>query len=146
MGAFLLSLAIFIGALQLPVPQKAVTAEALPDPERTEICVKGHSATLRLPEREYYALRDAAFARAGIPTSMQCHQNDPRPDCYIMDHIIPLELCVAADNCNRLDNIQIQTREAAEVKDRDENLHRDLYCHGEETHDQAISHFTRSVP
>jgi hypothetical protein len=113
---------------------------------RAEICDRGHSATLRLPEREYYALRDAAFARAGLPTSMQCHKDDSRPDCFILDHIVPLELCTAADDCNRLDNIQIQTKDGAAAKDRIENEERARFCRGEETREEAVSHFTRSVP
>jgi hypothetical protein len=122
-----------------------VTAAAYAD-DRSEICGRGHSQTLRLPEREYYALRNAAFARAGIPTSMQCHEGDSRPDCLVMDHIVPLELCLASDDCNRLDNIQIQTRGAAEAKDRLENDERWRFCRREETRPQAISHFKRSAP
>jgi hypothetical protein len=119
---------------------------AYPD-EHTEICARGHSETLRLPKREYYALRDAAFARAGKAVEEQCHgKEDPRPDCLILDHVIPLELCLAGDNCNRLDNIQIQVRPEAEAKDRIENAERARYCRGEETRDQAVSHFTRSTP
>ena len=114
--------------------------------ERAEICVRGHSETLRLQRGAYYRLRDAAFDRAGMPTSMQCHEGDSRPDCFILDHIIPLELCLAADNCNRLDNIQIQARVEAEAKDRIENEERYRFCRGEETRAQAIAHFKRTVP
>lgn len=123
----------------------AITAAACAD-ERSVICARGHSQTLRLHGPEYYALRNAAFARAGASVSMQCHEGDEQPGCLIVDHIIPLELCLAADNCNRLDNIQIQGRAAAEAKDRIENRERARYCRGDETRDQAISHFTRSVP
>ncbi len=114
--------------------------------DRSIICARGHSETLRLPVREYYALRDAAFARAGIPTSMQCHRDDPRPDCLVVDHIVPLELCTAADDCNRGDNIQIQTKADAEAKDHIENEMRHRYCKGELSREQAISRFNRSTP
>ncbi len=114
--------------------------------DRSVICERGHSKTLRLPRDPYYHLRDAAFARAGIPTSMQCHRDDPRSECYILDHIVPLELCTAADDCNRLDNIQIQTKADAEAKDRIENEERTRFCRGELSREQAISRFTRSVP
>jgi hypothetical protein len=138
---------LVIRAILLGLGLAAIATAADAD-DRAEICVRGHSQTLRLPDQEYYALRDAAFARAGIPVSMQCNKHNPPPGCYILDHIVPLELCRAADNCNRLDNIQIQTWSAADAKDRIEDEERWRYCHGEETREQAIANpvFKRSVP
>jgi hypothetical protein len=124
----------------------AISAAAAADDDRSIICMRGHSATLRLPETEYYALRSKAFARAHIPISMHCTKGDTRPGCFVVDHVIPLELCLASDSCNRLDNIQVQARVDAEAKDRIENAERARFCRGEETREQAISHFTRSVP
>jgi hypothetical protein len=124
-----------------------ITAQVTPPDDRSVICMRGHSAILRLPMREYFALRDAAFARAGKAVQEQCHgKEDLRPDCLILDHVIPLELCLDAENCNRLDNIQIQTKSDAAAKDRIENEERARYCRGEETREQAVAHLTRSVP
>lgn len=128
------------------IPLVAQEVAAAPDPDRAVICTHGHSATLRLPKAMYYKLRDAAFARAGIPTHLQCRGDaDPRPDCYILDHVIPLELCLASDDCNRLDNVQVQTRAAAKEKDQVENAERRRYCYGEETRPGAASHFSRTT-
>lgn len=121
--------------------------------DRSMICIRGHSQTLRLHGHEYTALRNAAFARAGVPVSLQCHENKAVglsskifDKCYILDHIIPLELCLNADDCNRLDNIQVQTKADAVAKDRIENRERYRYCRSDETREQAISRFTRSAP
>jgi hypothetical protein len=135
-------------AILLGLGLAAAIAAAYPDDDRSIICMRGHSETLRLPEHEYYALRDAAFARAGIPTSRQCHRKDPRPDCLVVDHIVPLELCLAVDNCNDLANIQLQPKHDAAAKDLIENDERWRYCRGEETREQAIANpaFKRSVP
>jgi hypothetical protein len=125
----------------------AGVCEAQEDPWRAKICHPGYSASLRLHGKAYAAMRDAAFARAGIPVSQQCHEDDPRPDCSILDHILPLELCTLdISGCNNLSNLQVQRRPDAEEKDQTENLERLRYCEGAETLPEAASHFHRSVP
>jgi hypothetical protein len=125
----------------------AGACDAQEDPRRAKICRPGYSASLRLAEGPYRAMRGAAFARAGIPVSQQCHKDDPRPDCYILDHILPLELCtLGISGCNNPSNMQVQRRLDAEEKDQTENLERLRYCEGAETLPEAASHFHRSVP
>lgn len=52
----------------------------------------------------YKTMRTAAFARAGIPLSSQCHRGHPSHDCMILDHIRPL--CLKGENA--LENLQVQ--------------------------------------
>src|SRR5260221_8290282 len=72
--------------------------------ERDRICTPGHSASLRLPYEDYVRTRDQAFARAGITVNRQCHRGTPANSCYILDHIVPLEL----EGANALENLQVQ--------------------------------------
>ncbi len=107
--------------------------------ERDRICRPGFSATIRLDHHsaEYKRLRDAAFAQARIPVSSQCHKDDLRLDCYILDHICPLEL----DCPSTLDNLQVQHRAIAAAKDRIENETRRAYCAGKLTLEEARARF-----
>ena len=140
-SALILPIAAFCASLALVVATSAWSAE---DPWRAIICHPGYSATLRLPTGPYRAMRAAAFAAAGIPVSQQCHKDDPRPDCVILDHILPLELCT--ENCNDPSNLQVQLRADAEAKDQKENLHRWRYCVAKsETLPEARSYFHRST-
>ncbi len=104
-----------------------------------QICQPGHAKSLRLPYEAYRTMRDIAFNRAGIPTSKQCHKDDPRPDCVILDHILPLELCI--EHCNDQSNLQVQSRAAAAAKDIEENRVTKEFCRGEITLDEAQSRF-----
>jgi hypothetical protein len=110
--------------------------------ERQRICQPGFAASHRLHGEAYRRLRDAAFARAGVPISRQCHKEDDRTDCYILDHIIPLEL--AGENI--LDNLQVQSRILAAAKDMLENAVHHAYCEpgSSMTLEQAQSYFHRS--
>ncbi len=119
------------------------SAEGQSSDPRDILCQRGYSASLRLPYAEYRVMRDAAFARAGISTSQQCHRDDTRTECYILDHVIPLELCL--DHCNDPANLQIQLRADAEAKDKTENSEHVRYCRGETTLEDAWSHFRRST-
>jgi hypothetical protein len=121
-------------------------AVVLSEDEHDKVCRPGFSQSLRLaPDSAgYRAMRDAAFARAGIPTSMQCHRGDTRQDCRILDHIKPLEL--DPPNPNGLDNLQVQTRYNSAVKDLEENQARKEYCAGKITQEEALVRFKRSTP
>ncbi len=94
--------------------------------------------TPRLHGEAYRQMRDAAFARAGISTSKQCHEGDTRWDCVILDHIWPVCAC----GPNTLENLQIQRRDVAATKDTIERA----YCEGRITLEDAIHYFVRTSP
>jgi hypothetical protein len=114
--------------------------------ERDRICHPGYAASLRLHGAAYDQMRDKAFAAAGIPVALQCHKHDPRPDCRILDHIIPLELIrpSKASHANDPENLQVQPRAEAEAKDAVEDETRRLYCSGRITIEDADARFSRS--
>ncbi len=103
------------------------------------ICQPGHAASLRLPFDAYREMRDVAFARAHKSVSQQCHRNDERPDCLILDHILPLELC--SERCNEQSNLQIQSRVDAAAKDILENRTTEQFCRGDITLEAARARF-----
>lgn len=96
----------------------------------------GFTPSPRLRGEAYRHMRDAAFASAGVPTSMQCHRGDSRPDCLILDHIWPL--CGGGGNAPS--NLQLQRRDIAAAKD---DLEKD-FCAGRLPLEQARLIFVRT--
>src|SRR5215467_3551316 len=89
-----LSLLVAGPALAQEVPMHMLLYAPTGDQEHDKICHPGFSTTLRYPASSaaYRRMRNEAFRLAGIPVSKQCHPKDTRDYCYILDHIIPLEL------------------------------------------------------
>jgi hypothetical protein len=125
---------IGMAAMRAPPPMalRGITHPvSLSDSERRKIiCRSGYSDTWRLEDDAYRRFRDQAFAQAGEPISKHCHKKDPRSDCLIIDHIVPLEVWSpdGADP-NDLSNVQLQTKPVAAEKDIDENQARDDFCY-----------------
>lgn len=112
--------------------------------ERERICRPGYAQSQRFHFEDYARMRDAAFQRAGIPVSKQCtteeYVNDYDAGCYVVDHIIPLEI----GGSNDLANIQIQPKSEAKSKDLIENRARKDYCAGRIGLSTAQGYFTRT--
>lgn len=99
-----------------------------------DICRPGYAREHRLPPDAYYRMAHAAYERAGIPWSER--------HTHTVDHVVPL--CLGGSN--DLDNIQIQTTEAARAKDAIEWRACRQVCAGEISLDEARRWFGRSVP
>jgi hypothetical protein len=121
---------IGMAAMRAP-PHRLSAAVALSDSERRDIiCTHGYSKTWRLDGEAYKRFRDAAFAQAAEPTWMQCHKDDQRPECLIIDHIIPLEVWSPdGTDPNDMSNVQLQTKADAADKDVEENRARSDFCY-----------------
>lgn len=74
--------------------------------ELEDICRPGYARSHRLPPAEYYPIARAAYERAGIPWSERAG--------FTLDHRRPI--CLGADWSQ--DNLQIQPKAEAEIKDR----------------------------
>lgn len=114
------------------------------DSERDRICHSGFSKTLRLPQEQYYRVRDTAFHLANVPIEQQCHRGDTISNCYVLDHITPLSL--DPPNPNSQNNLQVQTYLDSMAKDRVEKMVTKWYCMGMISQEKAWSYFARSVP
>jgi hypothetical protein len=121
-----------IGMAALRAPPHRLSAAVWNDSERRDvICTHGYSKTWRLDGEAYKRFRDAAFAQAAEPTWMQCHKDDQRPECLIIDHIVPLEVWSPdGSDPNDMSNVQLQTKSVAAEKDIDENQARADFCYG----------------
>lgn len=100
--------------------------------ERARICRPGAATAGRPSPDAWLKLRQQVFARAGV--SFPAHH----ADCTV-DHIVPRCL----DGSNTLDNLQLQTRANAVIKDHLEVETCRAYCAGSITIDQARSRFAR---
>jgi hypothetical protein len=118
-----------IGMAAMRAPPQRVIAFRDRDGLREIICAPEYSSTWRLHDDAYRRFRDEAFAQAGEPISKHCHKDDERPDCLIIDHIVPLEVWSPdGGDPNAMSNVQLQTKSAAADKDLEENRARYDFC------------------